>query len=558
MRVPSQMGGLFLLFALTGPLEGREASRGLRHILTVTEGGKAVCRLAAPSAAEAAPSAVRTPGVTVLYSSAGSTWQVEYVGFSAPAQAAFQRAVEIWADLIISPVAIRVRAEFVQLGEGSLGSAGPSTFRTLPQHSNPLIRNSFLPSALHDALTGTDAAPGQPDIEASFNSGFADWYFGLDGRPEFTQYDFVSVVLHELGHGLGFISSLEQVDPQNPRIEWGLDAQGRPVPYDFLVKDGQDHYLVQDAIQNGSPELAAAVTSQHVFLAGPFAVEAAQGAIPELYAPPEWESGSSIAHLDEYLYAEGNPNTLMTPYIFNGEFQHQVGPITAGILRDIGWKIQESLQFAQFADGVGLIQSDVVLTNPSRTASVSGKITFYGLDGSELNPADFLVNPAGVQFQIPPLGTITIPTRGGQGALVQGSAVVHSELPVFGVIRFDLKGTGVAGVGSSVPGRAFALPVRKAGALRTGVAIRNNSTRSVTVRGRLIGANGNEVELTAIQIPALGRHSQFIDELFDAPKGSDFAGTLEVECLEGDIAVLGLELEQGKRFTTLPVTRLRE
>jgi hypothetical protein len=556
MRVPNQMGGLFLLFALAAPLEGRGVSQGFRHVLTVTEGGKAVCRLA--PLAEAAPAAVQRPGMTVLYSSAGSTWQVEYVGFTPEAQAAFQRAVEIWADLIISPVTIRVRAEFVSLPEGSLGSAGPSTFLTLPQHPNPVIRNSYLPAALRDALAGSDAAPGQPDIEASFNSSFTDWYFGLDGRPPFEKYDFVSVVLHELGHGLGFISSLEQVDPQNNRIEWGLDAQGRPVPYDFLVKDGQDRYLVQDAIQNGSPELAAAVTSQHVFLAGPFAVEAAQGAIPELYAPPEWESGSSIAHLDEYLYAEGNPNTLMTPYIFNGEFQHQVGPITAGVLRDVGWKIQDSLQFAQFADGAGLIQSDVVLTNPSRTAPASGKITFYGLDGSELDPADFLVNPAAVQFQIPPLGTITISTKGGQGALAQGSAVAHSDLPVFGVIRFEIKGSGVAGVGSSVPGRAFALPVRKVGALRTGVAIRNNSTREVTVRIRLIGTSGNQVEAKQVQIPGLGRISQFIDELFAAPRNTDFAGTLEVECLEGDIAVLGLELEVGKRFTTLPVARLRE
>ncbi len=557
MRGSGRAGIGLVLFALSAPLGAQESSPKLRHVLSVTEGGKAVCRLASPVPDGAAAAAVPKPGLTVLHSSAGSTWQVEYVGFTPEAQAAFQRAVEIWADVIVSPVTIRIHAEFTPLAQGSLGSAGPADFRTLPQHSNPVIRNSYLPSALYDALTGSDGAPGQPDIEASFNSDFQDWYFGLDGRPEFEQYDFVSVVLHELGHGLGFISSIERSSEGGP-IEWGLDAQGRPVPFDFLIKDGQDRWLVQDALQNGSPELAAALTSQHVFFSARFAIEAANGAIPELYAPPEWESSSSIAHLDEYLYAEGNPNTLMTPYIFNGEFQHQPGPITAGVLRDIGWKIQHSLQFAQFADGAGLIQSDIVLTNPSRTEAASGKLTFYGLDGAELNPNSFLVNPAAVQFQIPPLGTVTIATKGGQGALAQGSAVVHSNLPVFGVIRFELKDSGVAGVGSSVPGRAFALPVRRSGALRTGVAIRNSSTRQVKVRARLIGANGNEVELKEIDIPGLGRNSQFIDELFVTPSNADFAGTLEVECLEGDIAVLGLELEQGKRFTTLPVARLRE
>ena len=48
---------------------------------------------------------------------------------------------------------------------------------------------------------------GEQDIITSFNSHAAvDWYFGTDGNTPSRRRDFVSVVLHEIGHGLGFIS----------------------------------------------------------------------------------------------------------------------------------------------------------------------------------------------------------------------------------------------------------------------------------------------------------------------------------------------------------------
>ena len=35
----------------------------------------------------------------------------------------------------------------------------------------------------------------------------SDWYLELDGRPESDQFDLVSVVLHEISHGLGIVDS---------------------------------------------------------------------------------------------------------------------------------------------------------------------------------------------------------------------------------------------------------------------------------------------------------------------------------------------------------------
>ncbi|MCK7534680.1 MAG: hypothetical protein MZV63_28610 [Marinilabiliales bacterium] len=40
-------------------------------------------------------------------------------------------------------------------------------------------------------------------MNATFNKE-VKWYFGTDGNTPELLYDFVTVVLHEIGHGLGF------------------------------------------------------------------------------------------------------------------------------------------------------------------------------------------------------------------------------------------------------------------------------------------------------------------------------------------------------------------
>ena len=59
--------------------------------------------------------------------------------------------------------------------------------------------------ALADAIAGRDTYAGRVDLTASFNSNDkVNWYYGTDGNTPSGQFDFVTVVLHELGHGLGF------------------------------------------------------------------------------------------------------------------------------------------------------------------------------------------------------------------------------------------------------------------------------------------------------------------------------------------------------------------
>jgi hypothetical protein len=143
-----------------------------------------------------------------LNSSACSNFVVDYIGFTPEEQIAFQHAIDIWSHIIESPVTIRVEAKFEPLSANTLGSASPASLNS--EFGLEGINSSkWYPSALFEKILGQDRNKGQGqeaiDIITRFNSSF-DFYFGLDGNPPSNKIDFVTIVLHELGHGLGFVS----------------------------------------------------------------------------------------------------------------------------------------------------------------------------------------------------------------------------------------------------------------------------------------------------------------------------------------------------------------
>jgi hypothetical protein len=113
---------------------------------------------------------------------------------------AFHHAASIWAARLETNVPIRIRAQFVALGPGVLGSAGPiSVVRNFP---NAPLPNTWYHIALANKFAGLDLNVNLDDITANFSSNF-NFYLGLDNnhgpRP-----DLVVVLLHEFAHGLGF------------------------------------------------------------------------------------------------------------------------------------------------------------------------------------------------------------------------------------------------------------------------------------------------------------------------------------------------------------------
>ena len=135
-----------------------------------------------------------------------SQFIVTYAGFTDEAMEAFQYAVDIWNSLIRSPVPIQIDASFTDFGgfeDGTiiLGGARPAGWKS------PGSLALWFPEALADKRAGRDLADGEPDIITRFNNHQdANWYFGTDGDTPSGKTDFVSIVLHEIAHGLGFFS----------------------------------------------------------------------------------------------------------------------------------------------------------------------------------------------------------------------------------------------------------------------------------------------------------------------------------------------------------------
>ncbi|MFZ3289668.1 MAG: PA domain-containing protein [Telluria sp.] len=159
---------------------------------------------------------------------------------------AFQHAADIWASTIDSSVPIRVGASFVPLSctdsSAVLGSAGANDiFADFPGAPKP---NTWYPSALASKLAGMDqASPDEPHIRARFNSRLglfpdclpgSSFYLGLDNKHG-DLIDLVSVLLHEMGHGLGFQTFTD--------AETGEQIENKPSVWDHFMVDNRSNKL---------------------------------------------------------------------------------------------------------------------------------------------------------------------------------------------------------------------------------------------------------------------------------------------------------------------------
>ena len=227
---------------------------------------------------------------------------------------------------------------------------------------------------------------------------------------------------------------------------------------------------------------------------------------------------------------------------------------------------QLALDFAHFANGAAIV-SDLVLINIG-TAPTRPALYFYDQAGAPIAAesvvdvlGDLVVREDGalsVQTEMEPLGELTISTH-GQGEVVSGSVKVVSDGPIGGVLRFDLPGIGVAGVGASQPVRDALFPARREGDLSTAAAIRNLGEEAMQVSCQLM-SGGIVLEEAEIPLEANGQEARYIEELFPRTDTSDFVGS--VRCTapgEGAFTGVAVEIDASNQiFTTLPVVPVPE
>jgi hypothetical protein len=259
-------------------------------------------------------------------SKGGGSVTVYYTGFSNQAKAAVEYAVAIIRSILPVGTHMTIRASFERISTANVlgnsvisGYAGGWNIDAL----EPL---AYYPVALAEKISGKQLnADEDGDLSLKINS-TVNWYYGTDGKPGATAYDLITVVLHEICHGLGFFDSM---GVEGTTGYYGLG----PVPmiYDTFVADNEG-YKLTDTLKysNNSNTLYQKYINGPLYFRGPVS-----GNSNKLYTPSTFDAGSSISHLDEVTYTTNN--ALMTPYIDHGEAIHDPGPLVRKILGDIGW-----------------------------------------------------------------------------------------------------------------------------------------------------------------------------------------------------------------------------
>ena len=314
--------------------DGLTLYNGVAPLVVVVDPNPAMQGIQVPTE-PAVAAAIADPDATsaafsFTYVAAGGTdpWGKTCQDFPAAAETAFNAAAAIWTSTIQSSVPITISACWSNLGSSSiLGYSGGAPLRR--DFTGAPKPNTWYEGSLANALHGSDLDPSAYDDYITYNSGFS-WYFGTDGHPTAGTYDLVTVAAHEIAHGLNFSGS---ADYSGGMGSYGYDT-GYPNVYDTFIESVGGAKLT--SYTNPSTDLGTLLTSDSLWFNGTNANAANGGSRVKIYAPSSWAGGSSYSHLDYSTFA-GTANSMMVYAVSSASAQHNPGPVTKGLLKDLGW-----------------------------------------------------------------------------------------------------------------------------------------------------------------------------------------------------------------------------
>lgn len=382
----------------------------------------------------------------------------------------FQFAASIWGAFLDSNVTIRINSQFNSLAPcttqgGVLGSAGTTEiFRDFP---NAPFAGTFYHSALADKLAGADQFPFGGDINATFNTDVdtgclgagSRFYYGLNNTTPPARINLLVVLLHEMGHGLGFSSF--------------VDGPSGALPDDF-----PDTYLRRmfDRTTNkfwndmtNAERQVSATNFGNVFWDGPNIKIAsaslqtgrdAQGRV-QLYTPPALQQGSSISHFSTDCF----PDVLMEPNISLGLPLDL--DLTRQAMRDLGWYRDTTTDLVpDTITGVNL-SGNAVIGSPvsvrwTNTGGFNRNVSIeLSLDGGATFPTAIATNTANVNtftFTVPNSPTTQARVRVREAGFVDplGSTANFTIGTTFtNRTPFDFDGDGKADLAVFRPASGF-------------------------------------------------------------------------------------------------------
>jgi len=134
----------------------------------------------------------------------------------------YQFAADLWGSTLTTNIDVKVSASFAALScsatSATLGSAGAWWLDW--NFPNVQLPDTIYHAALANQIAGENLNAAEPDyvdpdnveIHSQFNANLGQpnclagsgWYYGLDGNTPAGMISFLDVVMHEIGHGLGF------------------------------------------------------------------------------------------------------------------------------------------------------------------------------------------------------------------------------------------------------------------------------------------------------------------------------------------------------------------
>ena len=364
--------------------------------------------------------------------------------------AVFQRAADILGAQLQSGVTIKVGARFDSFnadpgfqqpacanGSGILGFAGPQTFAR--DFANAPVAGTWYPIALAEARAGANLNGTANEVDTSFNSdvdaaclapGTRFWYGTTTTTTSQNFLPLLPVVLHELAHGLGFLTLVCTSPSGCGGSPQGSFASGFPDVWTlFLANSGnpsltwRNMSIAQRAASiTGDPNTVWTGANVTGAIPGQGISAGLSNGLLRMHAPAAVQPGSSISHFSSAAL----PNLLMEPAINSNLFAQL--DLTIPLLRDIGW-------LPATANAAPVITAPTAFSAQEDTTLVLSGIGFADPDAGS--------TALTVTFSIP-VGSGAISVAPSAGVTVGGGATARTLTGTLGALNSALAGGSVS------------------------------------------------------------------------------------------------------------------